>query len=537
MTPPAGGAGRFAGPVGVVGGTPDLEPLLAALESAFGVRFERGSADAVAGLGAAVHLDGVPATAPSERREYAVAAGDAEARPGEPRVKLGESGALDPRLRGLELDDEDAAAAAGLAVADGAEALATAGDRVLWARQGARHTVAVGPRALEPDAALRELVAPGRWLSLLPLVHFLRELTAPGAWRPPPPRATFMVDDPNLHRPRYGYISYEEVVAHADEHGYHVAFAMVPLDAWRAHAGAARLFRERADRLSLVFHGNDHLKRELARERDEVETLAMLGQAQRRMDAFQRRSGVPVARVMTPPHGACSRASMLELPRAGFEAACVSRPYPWLDRAPAGPPLAGWEAATLVAAGTAVVPRIPIAEAVDAIPLRAFLDQPLVVYGHHEDLAGGLDRLGELAGRVNALGDVSWQGMTGICRSNYATRDVDGELEVRLLSRRVELDVPAGAAAVRAAVPAPAERPQWGEVAVGGKRRELHEADAAWRADAVPVTGGQRVEVSIPHPSPLDPAAAPRRRTGAWPIARRVLVEARDRTAPLLKRA
>ena len=43
---------------------------------------------------------------------------------------------------------------------------------------------------------------------------------------------------------------------------------MIPLDAGRPHRAAAALFRERPDRLSLVFHGNDHIKGELMAPHD-----------------------------------------------------------------------------------------------------------------------------------------------------------------------------------------------------------------------------------------------------------------------------
>jgi hypothetical protein len=434
------------------------------------------------------------------------------------------------------MPDPAAASAAPLRPAEGAAVLASGSGGPLWIREGGRDRVAVAPEPLEPGAPLLGLLSPERWLSLLPLLHFLREVAAPLTWAPPPLRATFLVDDPNLHRPRYGYVSYPELVEHADEHGYHVAFAMVPIDGWRAHPAAARLFRERGDRLSLVVHGNDHLKRELARPRGEAETLAMLAQARRRMDAFERRAGVTVARVMTPPHGACSRETMVELPRLGFEAACVSRPFPWLNGPPPGRTLAAWEPATFVTAGTPVVPRIPIAQAAAELPLRAFLDQPLVVYGHHEDFAGGLDLLADLAGRVNGLGEVRWEGLTGICRSNYATRAEDGVLALRAYSRRMDVRAPDGVEAVRVEVAAPEEPPAWDGAVLGGERRELREAGETWTTDRVPLGGRGRVEVALPHPAPVDPAAAPRRRTGPWPVARRVLVEARDRVAPLRRR-
>jgi hypothetical protein len=508
--------------------------LLSVLEQALPVRFHECGADALLSEAAVVRLAAADSesTGPGPRqRAFVVATGSGE--PGGGTAVTFESAReLDRRLRGAELADPAAASAVRLG-ADGGTVLARSSDGPLWMRRGEHDRVAVPPKPLEAGTPLQSLLRAEDWLSLLPLLHFLRETTAAEASDPPPLRASFLVDDPNLHRPRYGHISYPELVAHSDQHGYHTAFATVPLDAWLVHRGAARLFREHRDRISLLFHGNDHLKRELGRERTGPETRAMLAQARRRIARLERQAGVEVDRVMAPPHGACSLETMRTLPAVGFEAACVSRPYPWLDGPPPERPLAAWHAATMVAAGTPVVPRIPIADARGELPLRAFLDQPLVVYGHHQDVAGGLEPFAELAGLINAFGDVRWTGVTAISRSNYSTRIEGGELVVGALARRVDVEVPAGVEALRVELAAPEESPAWREVVVDGTRRELRDAGSVWSSEAVPVRPGARVGVEVPVPAPIDPHDVARPRGGPWPLARRVLVEARDRIEPV----
>ena len=78
---------------------------------------------------------------------------------------------------------------------------------------------------------MRDLLRPGRFLELLPLAHFLQMVTDAV---PTELRACFVIDDPNLHALRYGHISYPALAQHAEEHGYHAAMAMIPLDAWFA---------------------------------------------------------------------------------------------------------------------------------------------------------------------------------------------------------------------------------------------------------------------------------------------------------------
>ena len=150
------------------------------------------------------------------------------------------------------------------------------------------------------------------------------------------------------------------------------------------------LFRRRADRLSLIVHGNDHTKGELLATDDDVTAQTIAAQAIRRIQRFERRSGLAVDRVMAPPHGLCSEPMTRALGAVGFDALTAIHPLPWTEMPPADPLLAGWRPADFVA-GCPVVPRIPLGSTAADIGLRAFLDHPLIVYGHHEDVAGGLD--------------------------------------------------------------------------------------------------------------------------------------------------
>ena len=61
----------------------------------------------------------------------------------------------------------------------------------------------------------------------------------------PPLRAAIVFDDPNLRWRSYGYIDYRRLVEHADEHGYHAAMAMIPLDAGAAAPADGALFARR----------------------------------------------------------------------------------------------------------------------------------------------------------------------------------------------------------------------------------------------------------------------------------------------------
>jgi hypothetical protein len=374
----------------------------------------------------------------------------------------------------------------------------------------------------------------GRCLALLPLLELLRGLEQDGGWQAPPLQATFLLDDPNLHRPTYGFVRLGELGDHGDRHGYHLALAMVPLDAWFAHPRAASLLREHAS-LSLLVHGNDHLAQELGRAGDGA--LALAAQAQRRIDAFERRSGVSVSRVMAPPHEACSEAIALALPRTGFEAITMTRPFPWLTRSPdqwlAGTPeasrLVGWRPADVTPSGLPVMLRHPMngsGHSPSELVLRAYLNQPLILYGHQEDLAGGLDGLAAQATAVDRLGPIRWGSLDTIAANNVERRQEGDRLRLRPYGRRIEVEVPDGVTTLIV------ERPP------GSAADDTVKAPTASAAFGEPLTvrPGERLELTLVAADAVSPASVPAPPRRAWPVARRIAAEARDRAAPLRRR-
>jgi hypothetical protein len=354
------------------------------------------------------------------------------------------------------------------------------------------------------------------------------------AWQPPSLRACFLFDDPNLHATSYGFIDYATLVRHARRHRYHATFATIPLDSWLVREPAARIFRENPDQLTLLIHGNDHLKRELAQPRPRKASLALLAQALRRTRVLEAKSRVDVARVMAAPHGVASEESLAAMRACGFDAAVINRPYPWLARPPAERPLAGWEIGDLVAGGMAILPRFHLTGSAEEVLLRGYLGQPLVLYGHHTDLGGGLGLLEERVERLRQLGDVRWSGPARLAETNYLTRQEGRTLRVRALSRRVIVEVPDGAEEIVVETPTPHGDPVDTVVTVGNHRARLLPTTHGLRTEALPV-GPERAEIRLADAEPVDVTAIPDPPRRAWPIVRRVLAESRDRASPLLK--
>ena len=447
-------------------------------------------------------------------------------------VRLARHVGVDAHLRGWTIADGDIDGASSLETVRGVATLADVAGRAVWTTQtraGVRlDHVAMLPAELAPAETLRSRLVPGRFLGLLPLLHFVRSLAREDPWHLPPVRASFLMDDPNLHRVRYGYIDFERMAKDGADIGFHLSVAMIPIDGWFTGGKAASVFNANPDRLSVLVHGNNHTRHELGDSRDEPARVQMIAQSLRRVQRFEARSGIPVAPVMVAPHGRCSEEVARDMSRLGVESLCISRPFPWLEHPPADMPLAGWFPAD-TSSPLPVVERMPLTRDPEELPLRAFLGQPIILYGHHWDLGADPGLLVDWTEQVSRLEDVSWASVGDISRGLVSWRS-DGEtLSVRPHTRRVDIHVPPGVSKLR--------------VAGGGVGYESALVRAgSGPATVVPMFDGAG-EVSIPEGTTnlqvemvsdavIDPEQIGNPRWTPWPITRRLLSEARDRTRP-----
>jgi hypothetical protein len=503
--------------------------LFAALEAAFPVTFR-------------AHEPGGPEPAAIIAIVQDPAAADERASPGVPvlvvgdapdadgivdDVRLAEHDALDSRLRGTVLSDRPAGPPPA-PVAGRDDVLAAAGTGPVWTRaRGAApvDTVRCALPELAPDEVLSALL----WrhtVVAVALVSFLRAACARDAWQAPPVRAAFLFDDPNLRWRSYGFIDYRRLVEHADAHDYHASMAMIPLDAGRPHRPTVSLFKRRRDRLSLVFHGNDHVREELLRPREPDDAVAMAAQAMRRVERFERRCGLLVDRVMTPPHGLCSENVTRALGAVGFDALCAIHPIPWTGDPPPSALLAGWGPADFVG-GCAVIPRRTLDCSAAEIALHAFLDHPIVLYGHHEDLAHGLGPLAEAAARVNRLGDVRWMALGDMALANHTQRASGDRVLVAPYARRVVVSPPPGASTLVVQEP----RHAHGDAELGGW--SLGAGPIQPFGAEAPIEGGGPLEIRLRGVRDVDAGQVAPPAWRPWPKLRRAGTEMRDRVLPL----
>ena len=395
----------------------------------------------------------------------------------------------------------------------------------MWARRPSSeaplYVCSVPPIDLAAGESLRDYFRPGRFVSLLPLVHLLTEVTKDRQWTPPPLRASLIIDDPNLHWPTYGYVRFAELAHHARAHGYHAAMATIPLDLWYADPRAVRIFRESPAQLSLVVHGNDHTRSELAQPRPLADALDVVSHVLERIGSFERRTGLAIGRVMVPPHGDCNDTMFAALAMTGFDAVSWSV-KPRSD-------ISGWETAEFAPGGMPSLHRTLLGDW-DDLPFRAYLRQPIVLEGHHTDLSEGLDVLERVSSEVNGLGDVTWTSPARIAETNYSVSRRESALSVRMFSRRVVLAVPEGVDRISVETPAYAGQ---SEETVRVRRTGTTETWAsASLSEAMQVEPGREIEIRLMRP-PGSPSQSDGPSVSLWPPIRRSLTESRDRVLPL----
>lgn len=462
---------------------------------------------------------------------------DARGAPGEltPVVLTKDPGLARP-LRGRTIA-EFAIAADPLPIPSGANMLALAQGEPVWWQAGdapAALSISGYPLAgLREGEALRDHLRVGRFMGLLPLVRFIEQVLGAGGWELPAPRASFVIDDPNLHWTSYGFLDYRELAAHAAQHGYHVALATVPIDGWLADRRAAALLAGEGSPISLIMHGNDHVARELDRLDSDAQAQSVIAQALRRIVALERRSGVTVDRVMTPPHGACSEVALRAMFALGIEAISVAPTYPWRVGLPASTPLAMWEPAELVAGGLPVLPRYALDAPREELALRAMLGQPLILYGHHDDFAQGLDILAQTASDIDGLGRVRWGPLGSIARDSYATRRLGETLLVRMHARRITLQIPPGVRELRVMIPEPFGGAAGHRLTYATGELEVVFAAGMGTSQPLSVDGPTCMDLTLMADRPLDPAGVPAPGFTLWPWVRRGLAEGRDRAQTL----
>jgi hypothetical protein len=434
---------------------------------------------------------------------------------------------LDPVLRNQTVLDR--LGATGLAVQGSEIVLASCQGRPVWTRDSSFHRYRVAfardtlPLGRPPSADLWDDIA----LAWIAVLHWIREIGGDRAWRPNGIRATLLLDDPNLHTRSYGWLSFPRLAATMKKEGAHCSIATIPLDAWYVDSKAAQVFREESTYLSLSIHGNDHVHWEMERAQNEEDRRRMMVQAIQRIASLERRARVDVDRVVIPPHSRFdddTRTVLWDLPLLGLCCGGTSaRPVHVSD-----PNLAWLGPAEVMSGRCPVFDRYRMIDPRHPLVWRVFFGYPLILYGHHQDLADGDAAVVDACRWVNKLSDVRWMRLQNLARSNYLTRRVGRTLEVRCFSLDVELALPEDVESVRVSL-------GFDEPLLGA-RCDVDGQMVGPEADHVSFrVTSDRVRVTFRPPQLIDPLHLPATLPAARAVLRRALTEGRDRALPLLR--
>ena len=447
-------------------------------------------------------------------------------------IRFTSSDSIDAAFRRQELTDASVVNLCG--IPEASESLAEVNGKSIWSIDRSRgresHHVGMELPAFGAHDFFHTHFRSSQWFAMVPLLHYLRQLLGPEGWPRPEPRATFIIDDPNLHHRSYGFIDFEALAKHSTTHNYHATIATVPLDAWYFNSSVAALFRKHKQRISMMMHGVNHVADELAREYTEEQAVALLAAGLRRITAFENRSGVNVDRVMAAPHGAFAEAIADPMVRLGYEAGCVS-----VGSLVRWNPEKIWPAALGLAIAQALGRHgFPVFHRTSTnqcdVRLSAFLGHPIVIATHHQDYVSNFARIESLANMVNQIASPRWMTIENISRTNYVSSVTEGVLHVRPYGRRLTVSIPQGIALVHL-LPSPFGD----EISIdlnksfqsGGQKSHNTALFKCNISDSV-------AEISFLPGDPLDYRKAGRLKVGLWPITRRLLAEGRDRTKAML---
>ncbi len=266
------------------------------------------------------------------------------------------------------------------------------------------------------------------------------------AWHSPGSYANFTIDDIWLREP-YGFVNYDKLLQHAQQHNFHTTVAFIPWNFDRSEPGVVSLFRAHPDRLSICIHGNNHLHKEFGplSEHPLSEQRADIKQALARMEQFRELTNIPYDAVMVFPHSISPIETFGLLKRYNFLATANSLNIP--SNAPI--PVDVESALRAVTLKFDDFPSLRRYSAETDIPvpqlaIDAFLGNPMLFYAHESFFSSGMGAFDPVADLVNKFQpNTQWKSLGYIARHLYLERlRDDGNYDVAAYSSTIEISNP-----------------------------------------------------------------------------------------------
>jgi hypothetical protein len=191
------------------------------------------------------------------------------------------------------------------------------------------------------------------------------------------------------------------------------------------------MFRERPDRLSICFHGNDHTAAEFA-SRNAGLLNGMLTVAEERMDVHEKKTRIHCDHVMVFPQGNFSRDAMAALKAHNFSAAVNSDPCPRGENS--GFSLLEFIEPAVLKYGEfpLFLRKYPREIELQDIAFNLFFGKPVLIVEHHE-IFKDPESLIQLVSRINAFApEIRWSNVQTAVENSYLRRwTPNGDLQIR----------------------------------------------------------------------------------------------------------
>ena len=278
------------------------------------------------------------------------------------------------------------------------------------------------------------------FLTAVPIVLYTKWAFASTCWHAPATSACVVIDDPLLKR-NYGFVNFEKLLVHMDEHQFSTNIAFIPWNWKRSERGVVRLFTGRPDRYSLSVHGCDHTGEEFGGT-DLTNLQGKVARARERMSRHERRTGIHHDPVMVFPQGVFSRAAMGVLKRSAFVAA-VNTEVMSVDKDRPSLRLSDvWDVAVMNYESFPIFTRRYPAQGVENFAFDILLGKPCVVVIHHDYCSDEYSHLTAFVRALNALNcSLTWCNLGEVVRRGCRRRELSESLsEIEMYGTRLWIE-------------------------------------------------------------------------------------------------
>jgi hypothetical protein len=293
---------------------------------------------------------------------------------------------------------------------------------------------------LEPNAGSIEAA----FAEIAPMMIFTKYSAAARGWHVLQHYANLTIDDPWLHEP-YGHLAYKELLSEMERHNFHTTIAFIPWNYDRSQANVVELFRNHPEKFSICVHGDNHDHKEFddfGTKSLAVQTAA-IKQSLARMEQFRALTGIPYDHVFVFPHNIGSESILEELKSYNFIATINSLNVP-IDRPRPVSPLFPLRPVTLSFGDFPSVSRYSAAMTTPSsfIGINAFLDNPILFYGHQDLYTKGVGAFDNIADEVNKRQPATlWRSVGEVAKHLYLVRvRDDSDYDAFTFSSNVNLD-------------------------------------------------------------------------------------------------